>query len=81
MVDEKELDMIEQATLLVSTIQKEKAELKELIKRNEAIETRRIMGGMTAAGEPQPAVLSEEEKIKLAGKQYFKGGMLEGVFK
>jgi hypothetical protein len=79
MVDEKELDMIEQANLAAARIEKANAEYKELVKRSEQIESRRILGGQTAAGEAQPPMMTEEEKLKADVKNYFKGGIIEKV--
>jgi hypothetical protein len=81
MVEEKEMDMIEQANLAAARIEKANAEYKELVKRSEAIESRRILGGQTAAGGTPEPQMSEEEKLRLDTKNYFKGGVLEKVFK
>lgn len=81
MVEEKELDLIEQANLAAARIEKANAEYKELVKRSEAIESRRILGGQTAAGEQAPPPMSEEEKIRIGTKTFFKGGVLEKVLK
>jgi hypothetical protein len=76
MVDEKELDMIEQANLAAARIEKANAEYKELVKRSEQIESRRILGGQTAAGEIQAPAMTEEEKHNADVKNYFKGSVI-----
>ena len=76
MVDEKELDMIEQANLAAARIEKANAEYKELVKRSEQIESRRILGGQTAAGEAQAPAMTEEEKHQADVKNYFKGSVI-----
>lgn len=52
----------------------------ELLRRAEALDARRILGGYSEAGNKAPEV-SEEEKIKIDMKNYFKGTALEKVFK
>lgn len=81
MVEEKELDLIEKATLAAERIERANEQYKELVKRSEQIESRRILGGQTAAGEAKPPEMSEEEKVKAGMRLYFKGGALEKVFK
>ncbi len=81
MVDEKELDMIDKANLVAQRLEKANAEHKEILKREEEMESRRILGGQTSAGNVQPVQMTEEDKIKAEGRIYFKGGLLEGVFK
>ena len=81
MVEEKELDKIEQATLVAQRIEKANAEYKELIKREEEIESRRILGGQTRAGEAQAPPMSEEEKAKAETLLYFKGTNIEKALK
>ena len=81
MVEEKEMDLIEKAHAAAERMERANAEYKELVKRSEAIESRRVLGGQTAAGEPQKPELSEQEKIQIGMKQYFKGGVLEKVLK
>lgn len=79
MVDEKELDMIEQANLAAARIEKANAEYKELVKRSEQVESRRILGGQTSAGEQAPPPMTEEEKMRADVKTYFKGSAIEKV--
>ena len=80
MVDEKELDMIEQANLAAARIEKANAEYKELVKRSEQIESMRVLGGRTSAGETIKPV-SAEDKLAADLKNYWKGTALEKVFK
>lgn len=81
MVEEKEMDLIEKAHIAAERIERANAEYKELVKRSEAVESRRILGGQTAAGETQKPELSEQEKIDLKLKTFWKGTALEGTFK
>lgn len=81
MVDEKELDLIEKATLVAERIERANEQYKELVKRSEQIESRRILGGQTAAGEKTPPPMTEEEKVLMTNKAMFKGTVLDGVFK
>ena len=76
MVDEKELDMIEQANLAAARIEKANAEYKELVKRSEQIESRRILGGQTAAVEVQAPAMTDEEKHMADTRNYFKGSII-----
>lgn len=79
MVDE--LDLIDKANLAAARMEKANEEYKELVKRSEAIESRRILGGQTSAGEKQPEPMTPEEKIRAENKALFKGTLIEGVFK
>jgi hypothetical protein len=81
MVEEKEMDLIERANAAAERIERANEQYKELVKRSEQIESMRVLGGRTAAGAPAEPPMSEEEKIRLGAKAYFKGGVLEKVFK
>jgi len=52
----------------------------ELVKRMEAIEARRLLGGQSEAGAKEPEV-SKEEKDKMDMKNYFKGTLIEQAMK
>lgn len=80
MVDEKELDMIEKANLAAERIERANEQYKELVKRSEEIESRRILGGRTAAGEPVKEIPAEE-KLAIDMKNYFKGTAIEKVLR
>lgn len=73
MVDEKDLDMIEKANLAAARIERANEQYKELVKRSEQVESQRVLGGKTAAGEVQPPSMTEEEKYLADVKNYFKG--------
>jgi len=84
MVDEQtkqEVDMITKAHLAAERLEKANEIHKELVKRQEALEARRVLGGQAAAGEPQAKELTEEEKLQISLKQFWKNSALEGVFK
>lgn len=53
----------------------------ELVRRQEAIEARRVLGGMSEAGEPKKPELSKEEKDSIDTKNYFKGTAIEKALK
>lgn len=75
MVDEvdKTVDMIAQAQIAAERLEKANKANEEIIKRMEAIETRRILGGKSEAGEPQV-----EKKIETP-QEYAKRMMRGGV--
>ena len=70
MVEER--DMIAEAQASAERLAKENAAMAENIKRLEAIESRRILGGQSAAGEPvqQP----KEETPKEYAARIMRGG-------
>jgi hypothetical protein len=84
MVDEQtkqEVDMITKAHLAAERLEKANEINKELVKRMEAIEARRVLGGQSNAGTEEVKELSEKEKMEIGLKNYWKGSALEGVFK
>lgn len=56
MVDDegKALDMIAQANLAAERLERANKVHEEIIKRMEVMESRKILGGKTEAGEPEP---------------------------
>ena len=50
--------------------------MEALIKKQEGIEARRLLGGQTEAGTKEPEI-SKEEKTKTDMKAYFKGTAIE----
>ena len=84
MVDEQtrtEVDMITKAHLAAERLEKANEINTELVKRMEALEARRVLGGQSQAGEPPQRELTEAEKLDIQLKNYWKGTALEGVFK
>jgi hypothetical protein len=51
----------------------------ELVRRMEAIEARRVLGGYSEVGQKAPE-LSDEEKIKIDTRNMFKGTVIEKAF-
>ena len=77
----QELDMIAKAHLAAERLEKANEINKELIKRMEAIEARRVLGGQSTAGEATPKEITEEEKVRIGMKQYFKGTIVEDALR
>ena len=77
----QETDMITKAHHAAERLEKANETNKELIKRMEAFEARQILGGKASAGEPQVRQLSEEEKLKIEMKEFFKGTVIGDVLK
>jgi hypothetical protein len=72
--------LVEQANKAAERLEKANAAAENIVKRQEALEARRIVGGQAEAGQKAPEV-SFEEKKKQAMKEYFKGTAIEGAFK
>lgn len=75
-----EQSLIEQAEKAAQRLEHANKVMEELVKRQEAIEARRLLGGQAEAGHKEPE-LSKEEKDKMDMKNYFKGTALEKVLK
>lgn len=75
-----EESLIEQADKAARRLEHANKVMEELVKRQEAIEARRLLGGQSEAGHKEHE-LSKEEKDKMDMKNYFKGTALEKVFK
>jgi hypothetical protein len=78
-VERQDVDTITRAHLAAERLEKANETMKELVRRQEAIESRRILAGTSSAGEPVVQEVSEDEKLKIGMKNYFKGGVLERV--
>lgn len=72
-----EENLFEEAKKTAERIEKANAEMRELMKKQEAAEALRIMSGRSAAGVPPPPVISEDEKLKLEMQAFFKGTAVE----
>lgn len=86
MVDEKdENDVIAKAHLAAERLEQANAKKEELVKRMEIIEARlegrRLLGGESNVAEPPKPELTEQQKIDLGMKQFFKGTAIEGALK
>jgi len=71
-----EENLIEAANKAALRLEEANKVMMELVKRQEAVEARRVLGGMSEAGEKKPQV-SEEEKRKIDTRNYFKGTAIE----
>lgn len=84
MVEEKDLDVIEKAHQAAARLEKANEAQAALIQRMEDVERRaegrRLLSGESSAGQQPVPELSEEAKLKIDGRNYFKGGLLEKVF-
>lgn len=80
MSEEKELTLIEQAKKAAERLEAANKKMEELVKRQEDLEARRILGGSSNAGgnKPEP---TKEEKFKAGMKEYFKGTAIEAAIK
>lgn len=67
----EDLNMIEQATKAAERLEHANKMMEELVKRQEQIEARRLLGGTSEAGSKVPE-LSKEDKDKMDMKLYFK---------
>lgn len=72
--------MIEAAEKAAQRLEHANKVYEELVKRQEAIEARRLLGGQSEAGAKVPE-LSQEEKDKMDMKNYFKGTAIEKALK
>lgn len=75
-----EESLIEQAQKAAERLEHANKVMEELVKRQEAIEARRVLGGYSEAGKKEPE-MSKEEKDKIGMKNYFKGTAIEKAFK
>ena len=73
-----EQSLIDKAEMAAQRLEHANKVMEELVKRQEAIEARRLLGGQSEAGKKEPE-LSKEEKDKMDMKRYFKGSALEKV--
>jgi len=67
-----EESMIEKAEKAAQRLEHANVVMEELVKRQESIEARRLLGGQSEAGHREPEV-SKEDKDKMDMKNYFKG--------
>lgn len=75
-----EQSLIEQAEKAAQRLEHANKVMEELVKRQEAIEARRLLGGQSEAGNKEPE-LSQAEKDKMDMKNYFKGTAIEKALK
>lgn len=74
-----EENLIEQAEKAAQRLEHANKVMEELVRRQEAIEARRLLGGQSEAGVKEPE-LSKEEKDKMDMKNYFKGTVIGKAF-
>lgn len=72
----KENDRIAEANAAAERLEKANKEHAELLKRQEFLESRRIIGGQSVAGQTAPE-MTQDEKINIELKQKFKGTAME----
>lgn len=74
-------NLIEQANKAAARIEAANAEMREMVKKQEALfaqqEAVRIMGGRSAAGASQAPQMTEEQKLKQEMSAFFKGTAVE----
>ena len=71
-----EESLIESAEKAAQRLEHANKVMEELVKRQEAIEARRMLGGQSEAGSKEPEI-SKEEKTAIDMKNYFKGSAIE----
>lgn len=76
----EDLNLIEQANKAAQRLEQANLMMAELVKKQEAIEARRVLGGQSNAGEKEPE-LTKEEKDNIDMKSYFKGTAIERALK
>ena len=77
---EDEQSLIEEAQKAAARLEEANRKTEELVKRQESIEARRLLGGQSEAGEKEPE-LNKEEQDKVDMKNYFKGTKIGDAFK
>ena len=75
-----EESLIEQAEKAAQRLEHANKVMEELVKRQESIEARRLLGGKSEAGHEEP-VVSKEDKTKMDMNNYFKGTAIEKALK
>lgn len=73
-----EESLIEQALSAAQRLEHANKVMEELVKRQESIEARRVLGGQSEAGHREPEI-SQEDRDRMDMKLYFKGTALERV--
>lgn len=81
MTESNELSLIEQAQQAAARLEYANKVKEDLLKRQEALEVRRVLGGMSEGGQPKQPEITQEEKDKADMKAYFKGTAIERAFK
>ena len=74
-----EQSLIEQAEKAAQRLEHANSVMEELVKRQESIEARRMLGGQSEAGHKEPEI-SKEDKDNMDMKNYFKGSAIEKAF-
>ena len=75
-----EENLIEQAQKAADRLEHANKVMEELVKRQEAIEARRVLGGYSDAGQRAPEI-SQADKDAMDMRNYFKGTAIEKAFK
>lgn len=74
----EEQSLIEQAEKAAARIEAANKQMEEIVKRQEVLEAKRLLGGKSEAG--KNVEISEEEKLATDMKNYFKGTALDRAF-
>jgi len=77
---ETENNLIDSANQAAKRLEDANKIMEALIKKQEALEARRLLGGEADAGNKPPEI-SPEDKLKVDTKNYFKGTAIEGAFR
>lgn len=72
-----EENLIDEAKKTAERIEKANAEMRELLKKQEAMQAQAIISGRSSAGVPPPPQMSEDERLKLEMREFFKGTAVE----
>jgi len=72
-----EENLIQEAQKTAERIEKANAEMRELLKKQEAMQAQAIISGRSSAGVPPPPQMSEDERLKLEMREFFKGTSVE----
>lgn len=76
-----EENLIEDAKKTAERIEKANAEMRELLKKQETMQAQAIISGRSFAGVPPPPQMSEDEKLKIEMRDFFKGTAVERAIK
>lgn len=76
-----EKNLIEDAMRAADRLEAANKVTEALVARQEAIEKMRMLGGHSEAGAPKPPEMTEEEKIRIDTRNFFKGTAVEHAFR
>ena len=76
-----EKNLIEDAMRAADRLEAANKETEKLVARQEAIEKMRMLGGHSEAGVPKQPEMSEEQKLRIDTRNFFKGTPVEDAFR